>query len=413
MGRRALPIALRPSVSFAIATPPFVPFNTVHNFPSQQLRLLSSSSRIINNAGASYDKYYEQGKTGKGSIYDNLYNDEIIPHDKAIIAEVIESTANQKEKEGVLRLLDYGCGPVRCFKVLLECAEKLKEKGILLEYVAYDPSKVGLQVFQEKLMAEGFAAEGESTFYDIAQNSGGTQGYIAGKLKNIDKNLSVVLIHGHVDDKLGHIESTIGGVDATICMFGVLSHIEKREERIKILELLGNVTPKGEIIVTLPGRRILSKENEFFNYMRENFMSDKALSNFIKQTSEPGDLLYTRGAKDSFNKLVIFYHLYYTLKEVEEDFGAAGLQKKIGIQKIGHETTLTRFPVLGIGDMWLSKALSYAPEAIINKIVGYFLIRARALDYKDRKSFAERENRSFVSQLEERRNNKENASIAK
>lgn len=345
---------------------------------SFQTRLLSSSSTPKTNVGVSYDAYYQ----GEESIYKRLYGDNIISRDKTVIRETaLQSTSHLKEGE-TLRLLDYGCGDGRYMQAILPIAEILKERKIHVELIAYDPSRAGLEIFEGKLLKTGFTQTSGSGYHDIASEHGGNSGYTANVLINEKQNLTVKFVHGHVNDQLGYIEQLIGRADATMCMYGVLSHIESRQKRIDVLEMIGNITPNGNIVVTLPGRRMFPKEQKAYNFLREkNYPADD-----LKDAQQKGDLYYVRNQGKT--PIKIFYHIYQTMQEVIEDFAAAKLKCDVQVQKILHETTLTANPQLDKLDEQISATVSYwiKNPKIIDNLAGYYLALAKPMEYTVRKS---------------------------
>lgn len=324
-----------------------------------------------NNHGKEYDRYY----SGDESTYYKLYKDNIISRDRNIITEIALKCAMKVKSlpdgRKALKILDYGCGDGRYLQAIINIAKFLENKGIEVELIGYDPSKTGLEKFEEKLQKASFQKVAENGYHYIAEDEGGTKSYVGNTFKNEAANLTVKLIHGHVDDKLDHIASLIGNVDLTLCLFGVLSHVPGRQNRIKLLDMFGDITSEGKVIVTLPGYRILSKQHEVFNYLRKEHYSKERLAH----AQEDGDLYYTRYIQEkngTTKQIENFYHIYQSSKEVLFDLAAAKLHPANGIQvqKILSEATLTQNPLLSVLDEWVSWVV---PLCLQDYVAGYYL----------------------------------------
>lgn len=328
---------------------------------------IKSEADAKTNHGKEYDKYYG----GAQSIYEKLYGGNVISRDKWVIEQAIfkniVSVLPDSHGERTLRIADYGCGDGRYLQIIAPIARVLKERGVRVELVGYDPSKTGLEKFEGKLAAGGFSKIASEAYRPIAEEEGGEKGYHANEWTgNSGSNLTVRLIHGHVHDALDHIAALIGPVHLTLCMFGVLSHVPQRQNRIDLLTMLGNITSEGAVIVTLPGHRILAEQNKLFSAFRKHQFTG------IGEASEEGDVYYTRVGEDGKKQVQNFYHIYQSAREVEIDLMAARLVPSGGvqIQKILHETTLTHSKTLAKIDEWVSWGM---PSFVKDYAVGYYL----------------------------------------
>lgn len=298
-------------------------------------------------------KSYNERYAGEGATYSQTYYDTPIPRnvDTIVIAalKVADKMVKQEwEGEKTLRILDFGCGDGRYRTAAYKVAEIVKEGGINVELVAYDVSDGGLDAFKGKLKKEGFDDEHKRD------------------------NLVVNFVIG--DTAPGSIEKNkreIGSVDVSYAIFGVISHIPGRENRVQTLKMLNEVT-QSEVIVTAPGWRRFREELAYHNKLRE-------AENPYKLATEPGDLYYTSraGTED-------FYHVYWYMSEFVGELNDAGLKGEVCIAKIGDEKLLAYRPnTLGLLDGVVSQLASkYLPNRAIEYVADYFLALTHDKDRK-------------------------------
>jgi len=299
---------------------------------------VSSEHRDGYDARAIYNSRY------RTSNYQDAYYDTPIPRNVNSIVisalkaadNIIASGSNRK-----LRVLDFGCGDGRYRAAAYEIAKRVRTHGIDVELVAYDVSDGGLDSFKAKLREEGFGV-------------------------NFTRdNLSVSFVLGSVDSSdIEKNKIAIGNVDVSSAIFGVISHIPGRKNRVNTLRMLKEVTD-GDVIITAPGWRILSKEFQHHKKLRES-------GSPYKLATEPGDLYYkAKGGTENF------YHVYWYKHELIGELAEAGLKGKVSIAKIGHETTLSYRPrTVGFVDELVSYfAYNYLPEKASEYLAGYYLAK--------------------------------------
>jgi hypothetical protein len=357
------------------------------------------------NHGKQYDNYYSGGDQ---SIYHKLYGGKIISRDESVLQEIVRQCLPnvQEDQNGqrVLKILDYGCGDGRYLQAILPITKFLKEKSnIKVELIAYDPSGVGLQTFEENTKKLNFIpVEGQCHGYkDINDNHSGNAGYVANILESEENNLRVKFIHGHVFDDHEHIKELIKPVHMTMCMYGVLSHIPMQKDRIQLLTTLGDLTQE-KIILTLPSYRILQEQKKTYDYLRQ----EKHNGILPESLKEKGNVHYTRieedktdglfKAKSEKDKIVEnAYHLYESPNEIRFELAAAKLKGEISAQKILHETTLTEYPYLAKFDELASAA---TPEVLLPYVAGYYLVTASRPKELKQESFVKKVSQSRTTE---------------
>jgi tRNA (uracil-5-)-methyltransferase TRM9 len=148
--------------------------------------------------------------------------------------------------------------------------------------------------------------------------------------------------------------------DVAICMFGVLSHIVRRPDRVQTLKRLGQLlTPEGRLIVSVPNanrRRILEQAKRRLQVITEGPPMDGSF--------RTGDVTYTRTLGDQ--KVELFYHLY-TLERFQSDLTKAGFD----IEVMQPESV---FPEAGIThSRWLNR-IDSALLKVCPTALGYDLL---------------------------------------
>ena len=140
-----------------------------------------------------------------------------------------------------------------------------------------------------------------------------------------------------------------GAFDLALLPFGVLGHVARRAERLRLLGAIHEMLkPDGVLILGLP------------NAWRRFRAEQRAAAPLVQiGTLEPGDVLYTRGR--GADEIQMFYHLFRPC-EVRGDLTAAGFR----MESIAPESMLPErvvvgsMPVLG----WLDDlACRIAPAA--------------------------------------------------
>ena len=125
-------------------------------------------------------------------------------------------------------------------------------------------------------------------------------------------------------------------------LFGVLSHVEYRSERLKLLRRLVGFLANDS------SRIIISVPNQLRRFKRNN-------GSFSKSDRNPGDIIYSRNYKG--DELTFFYHLF-TPKTLITDLKKAGLKVyKIYAESFFPERWVTNSAIVGKIDRAMCKIL--------------------------------------------------------
>ena len=159
-------------------------------------------------------------------------------------------------------------------------------------------------------------------------------------------NAERLAIRGGDPDELAaeHLQA----FDLALLAFGVLAHVAKRAERLRLLRAIGTMlTPDGTLILSVPNakRRFRAEQQAAASLVREGKL-------------EPGDVLYKRD--EGGGEIRLFYHLY-TLDEVRRDLSEAGFRvTSVGAESLLSERTVVSDPLVG----WLdAMACRLAPAS--------------------------------------------------
>lgn len=213
------------------------------------------------NIAREYDKYYHSG------LYDNRYPT-YNPHVMAYIRKsLLQNTINDYKK-----IVDYGCGEGR---YLIELAKQKNH-----EVVGYDISREAI--------------------------------------KNLSNHLNTRFGHLHNTFLFSNEESFLSFLEENkpfsciTILFGVLSHIGSKTERIETLIKMKNVLTRntGVIILSVPNRN-----RRFLIKQFKNILKNRAF-----KKSE--DIAYKR--QSTHGDISLFYHLY-SLSTLQEEVSQAGL----------------------------------------------------------------------------------------
>ena len=137
--------------------------------------------------------------------------------------------------------------------------------------------------------------------------------------------------------------------DLALLAFGVLAHVAKRSERLRLLRAIRTMLKaEGTLILSVPNakRRFRAEQRDAEPLVREG-------------TLEPGDVLYQRNQADG--KIRLFYHLY-TLDEVHRDLSETGFR----VASVGAESLLSERKVVSSRPIgWLDAlACRFAPTEL-------------------------------------------------
>ena len=137
--------------------------------------------------------------------------------------------------------------------------------------------------------------------------------------------------------------------DLALLAFGVLAHVAKRAERLRLLRAIRTMLKaEGTLILSVPNarRRFRAEQRDTEPLVREGKL-------------EPGDVLYERNQADG--KIRLFYHLY-TLDEVHRDLSETGFR----VASVGAESLLSERKVVSSWPIgWLDAlACRFAPTEL-------------------------------------------------
>lgn len=316
----------------------------------------------------SYDQYYSSG------IYQKRYNDttnqtsseevigaaiRIIERKTLKLEKLIDTNKDEeigllsdRIKTNKLRILDFGCGDGRFFNAIIAIGEEAKKKGVEIEFIAYDISKSGLEDFTKKMLKFDFKITDEND-----------------KNWKIKKdNLIINFVLGNEKSSPEQIAQNIGDVDMTMCMFGVLSHIYGRENRVNLMKMFAEITNKdGEVVISVPSKKRFSQEQKHYDFL----ISEQKIDDIHGIKMESGDLFYTR--KENGNVKVQNYYHVYSAEELKEDLTKSGLIGQIKTDHVLDETRTTQNNCWKYIDRELAK---FSTNYINNYIADYYLVSA-------------------------------------
>ncbi|NWO04494.1 MAG: methyltransferase domain-containing protein [Alteromonadaceae bacterium] len=194
------------------------------------------------------------------------------------------------------RVLDFGCGTGRYLIPLYRSARAC---------LGFDVSSEALKTLNERLEALGCQ--------------------------------SGVKLIGPELDALRESCEQVGGVDLSLCLFGVLAHVGDSRQRADILACLGqSLAPGGRLLISVPNRRR--------RFLREQRCSDGS-----------GQISYTRDCQGSV--LELSYQLYDADSLVEELEHAGYQVERLLPESILPESWLSNRPILAAVDHWLCRWL--------------------------------------------------------
>ena len=234
----------------------------------------------------SYEKYYRSG------VYDDRY-----PRPNPRVLKVLIRAL--KRYGARAKVIDFGCGTGRYLLPLLRITDS--------EASAYDISHEPLVRLREAL-------------------------------KQRDQTHRVTVILGD-EDKLKAHHGGAAKADVAMMIFGVLSHIASRGERLRVLRMLGALVDpvNGRVVLSVPNRR------RRFRALQKNGCAD-----VVYQRSRVG-------GDCSFS-----YHLYAP-DSLERDLNEAGLViERMYVESVLPESLITRYPAIGLVDSLLAHVLPTA-----------------------------------------------------
>lgn len=248
------------------------------------------------DASKRYDQYYSSG------TYDQRY-----PSSNSATLEILKD-----DLPSARRILDFGCGNGR-----------------------YIPS------FLEKSDAAIVA-------FDICSTA-------VGEVKRKHPQGRVTALTGNQEQL-----RELGPFDLVVCLFGVLSHIAQRSERLATLSYLASLldSQNGQLVISVPSKlRRFCGLTLFYSLRR-------AVNRPIPPAFEAGDIVYIR--RMDGEKTRMFYHLY-SPGELVRDLEHVGLVvRTLRCECVFPESWVTRNSLVRTVDGWLRR--------IVPPIIGYGIL---------------------------------------
>lgn len=227
----------------------------------------------LDEIAKSYDVYYSSG------FYETRY-----PMPNPNMLRRVKSLIGSERS----RVLDFGCGDGRYAVPLV--------KQTNAHVIAYDISPAGVGIIEKRCPDA------------ISQNR-------------------LTLLHGDFEVLKAAVESG-PPLDVALLMFGVITHIRGRQQRIDILASIRKLMrPNGKLVLTAANRGRRFKEEQV------------ALASAVARGDlESGDIVYHRIQGD--NRIDLYMHAYEQTEFVE-DLKAAGLRVlELGAESIMQESTV-------------------------------------------------------------------------
>jgi SAM-dependent methyltransferase len=138
--------------------------------------------------------------------------------------------------------------------------------------------------------------------------------------------------------------------DLIVCLFGVLSHVGERADRLKALQHMRRlISEQGHLLLTVP--------NLFRRRPAELLSASirRRLGNARQPLKEAGNIIFTRKIANTSRRF--FYHLY-TVKELQQELLEAGfVLRTLSPESILPEWMITQSDILGKIDAALSPLL--------------------------------------------------------
>lgn len=290
---------------------------------------------------------------GLGGEYDKLYGGllhtaRIRIHEQ--VRQINKLPAKNRADAKEIRIFDFGCGTGRYFPLLEEIAKK---DGINIRYIAYDIDPDEMKTAESKLSSYDHEADSENIYTKVNGSNiykGATYTKKFGKGR-----VTVELFRGDLEgpgvtaSDIKHNLLNDQPIDASLCMFGVLSYVRTREARVGILQTLNDVTA-GPVILSVPTRNRNPITSQRFDNLRTtleqtpiesgNITRHAQLKYLIGDAKNEGDVCKLFEKKGGGYQRM-FYHMYNTA-ELSEDLRSAGLNDfSISCPNIKSEAKIT------------------------------------------------------------------------
>lgn len=289
----------------------------------------------------------------------------VLRSEKILIGEIVSKSLEAREEvgEGQFTILDFAGGGGRLFyEYREEVLKLLKDRGLRsLKVICYDVT--GLDAAYKKIFVE-------NNFREILSEEKRGDDHRAvktvGSYRNLAGDMEFKFVQGPAISRADNfadvaelVKAEVGMVDASLSIFGGISHIMGRDNRQKVLKLINEQT-LGYCGVTLPSLNVHKEAVMAYAKVRE-----------IEGDLEEGDAQYR--AEDG--KAYPYHH--YDSRRLREDFVAANFPQaaKFEIANIGHPLELHRSEMRDRMDSVVAGVASrMLSDAAQDKIVSYFQV---------------------------------------
>jgi SAM-dependent methyltransferase len=349
------------------------------------------------NLADQYNIYYQGGKN---SAYNKRFGQQkfTFNEQRQITDSIIRLAPNVN---CVFNILDFGCGDGRVFPIIETIAGSYSYRNMKFNFIGYDISIGGLNEFRQELVAKGFSMMPEAhpqilttTKSQIKEDKArratptnvGERQVNDVMVKNdiwyklTKNNITVTLVHGVSKDQPLLEQFAPDGYHLIMCLFGVLSHIAGRENRLQMLESQKTLLhDQGELIVTVPTHQRFRKEQGQFKQLRLQYHDNpRGLDKYLKQAREDGDIYYQVAANKTASGQTIYnyYHLF-SLDELTTDIKAVNFNvHDIAAASYGDPCKITNHYLINLLDYWCALTISSTPFAryFVNKFAQYISI---------------------------------------
>lgn len=289
----------------------------------------------------------------------------VLQAEKKLIMAVVNKSLEVRgeSEEGQFKILDFAGGGGRLFDEYQEILKLMQGRGLSLQVICYDIIGVD-DAYKRILTKNNFTptrGEEEKVHEDHPVKTVATYRNPKGDMEFKFVQGSVISRRDNFDDVSEAVKAEVGMVDASISIFGGISHVMGRNNRQKILRTINDQT-RGYVGVTLPSLNAHKEEVRAYAVVRR---VDTSLG------LEEGDAEYRAEDGNPYP-----YH-HYDLRRLHEDFIVAGFPEtaKFEIANIAHPLALHLNSRRDFVDSAVSgMATSILPDSAQDKIASYFQV---------------------------------------
>ena len=180
------------------------------------------------------------------SMYNKRFGkDKVIIRERDLIVECYNKIAFQNKNLKIIRILDFGCGDGRMLSVIESLAKN--NLGIKIELLAYDISKRGLKIFEDRLR--------DKNYHRIKQSHWA------------NNNLHIILLN-NIDNSI----LTERPIHFIFSIFAVFGHIQGHDTRQKLLgKLVKYLDNNGIILINVSTVKSLPQEVAAYDLIRKQY----------------------------------------------------------------------------------------------------------------------------------------------